>query len=681
MKKLFIIFLFLQGRAWAQIDPARITIARDSFGVPHIFAPTDPEVAYGLAWAHAEDDFANIQLLVLTGKAELGTVLGKAGARVDYVVQLLRCREIVDEQWSTLSPDFVALVRGYVEGLNAYAKAHPREVKHKKAFPFNEKEYLTSVVFSLSVFCGVDKLLPQILDGRVATIPGFQTEGSNAFAIHPSRSKSGEAFLVINAHQPLEGPAAFYEAQVQSEQGWNMLGGLFPGGCLIFHGTNENLGWAHTVNNQDKIDLFELQMNPQNSNQYKFDDQWLDLEIRKVKLKVKGIPVSINKKLYWSRYGATLKTKRGVFSIRLPANMDCRAMEEWYRMNKARNFTEFYRALSMTSLPMFNITYADRYDTIFYISNGKMPLRNPNPKYNWRGTVPGNVSATLWTRFKPITELPQYINPHSGYLFNTNHSPFLATDSADNLDKNKFDPNDGYELFPNNRSQRVNELIPGNDLISFDQLKRIKFDLQYPQQLQFPYDIDSMFLLDENEYPSLKDIISKFHQWNRKADVDSKGAAIFLLAYSYLAPKLIGSPPRKITKAEAVETYQYVQDYMIKYFGNTDQKLGDIQELVRGDEVRSAGGLPDVLAAEYTAPYKNGMRQIVQGDAYICFVRYPKTGLPIIESINAFGASNHPDSPHYKDQMPLFLQQKTKHMTLNKNEVLKNAERIYHPGK
>ena len=110
MKKLFIIFLFLQGRAWAQIDPARITIARDSFGVPHIFAPTDPEVAYGLAWAHAEDDFANIQLLVLTGKAQLGTVLGKAGARVDYVVQLLRCRELVDGQWSTLSPDFVALV-------------------------------------------------------------------------------------------------------------------------------------------------------------------------------------------------------------------------------------------------------------------------------------------------------------------------------------------------------------------------------------------------------------------------------------------------------------------------------------------------------------------------------------------------------------------------------------------
>jgi acyl-homoserine-lactone acylase len=680
MRKCLVFLLFTGFAATAQINPKNIIIARDSFGVPHIFAPTDPEVAYGLAWAHAEDDFNTLQLVVLSGKAKLGSALGKKGAQADYVANLLRCRQLVEEQWNTLSPGFVALVKGYVEGLNAYAKAHPNEIKYKKAFPFNEKEYLAATVFSISIFCGVDKALPQILSGKAATIPGFSSQGSNAFAFHSSRTTTGEAFLAINAHQPVEGPTAFYEAHLQSEQGWNMLGGLFPGGCLIFHGTNENLGWAHTVNYQDKIDVYQLQMNPANNNQYKFDDQWVELEEKKIKLHVKGIPIAIGKKIYWSKYGATVKTKQGVFAIRLPANMDCRALEEWYRMNKAKNFTEFYQALSMTSLPMFNIMYADRYDTIFYISNGKMPRRNPDPQYNWRGTLPGNTSATLWTQFKPITELPQYLNPPSGYLFNTNHSPFLATDKKYNLDGNKFDRNDGFETYQNNRSQRVTELMKGIDKIDYATFKRIKFDQQLPQQLKYPYGIDSMLNLNVNDYPFLATVISHLQQWDRKAAANSYGAAVFLLVYDYVSKKLNGSAPRLLSKAEAVETYQYVYDYMMKYFGNTNLVLGDIQKLVRGDDARPAWGLPDVLTAAYTEPYQNGLRKVISGDAYICLVRYPKNGLPIIESVNTFGASADPGSPHYKDQMTMFQNQQTKPMTLDKQQVLRTAEKIYHPG-
>ena len=671
-------FLFFFNSS-AQLNPANITIARDSFGVPHIFAPTDAEVAYGLAWAHAEDDFGTIQILVQSGKGMLGKALGKKGAEGDYVVQLLRIRKTVEEQWNTLSPDFLALIKGYVNGLNAYAKAHPDEVKYKKAFPFNEKEYMTAVVLSTSLFCGLEQVLPQILGGKVATIPNFNPQGSNAFAMNSKKTTTGESFLAINAHQPQEGPVAFYEAHLQSEQGWNMLGGLFPGGCLIFHGTNENLGWAHTVNYQDKIDVYQLEMNPANKNQYKFDGEWNNLEVNKAKLKVKGIPITIGKKIYWSKYGPTLKTEKGFFSLRVPAIMDIKALEEWYRMNKAKNFTEFYKALSMTSLPMFNIMYADRYDTIFYISNGKMPRRNPDTKYNWKSTLPGNTSTTLWTEFKPVGELPQYINPVSGYLFNTNHSPFLATDVKGNLDMKKFDKTDGYETYHNNRSQRVTELI-NDDKVDYNTFKKIKFDQQLPKDLKYTYGIDTMLNLSVTDYPAMKEVITNFQSWNRKGVADSKGAAVFLFVYDYVSKKLAGTPARQLTKAEAIETYQYVNDYMLKNFGKTDLALGDVQKLVRGDDARPAWGLPDLLTAAYTEPYKNGMRKINSGDAYICFVRYPKDGsVPIIESVNTFGASMHPDSPHYKDQMAMFQNQQTKPMTLDKKEVLRTAKKTYHP--
>lgn len=680
MNKIFFCLLLISLRGYSQINPSNITIARDSFGIPHIFAPTDPEVAYGLAWAHAEDDFETIQLMILSGKAKLGTALGKKGAEGDYVINLLRIRKTVEEQWHTLSPDFVALINGYLDGLNAYAKAHPKEIKYKKAFPINEKEYITAVVFSISLFCGIDNALPQILGGKVATLPGFNPQGSNSFAMNSKKTTTGESFLAINAHQPNTGPVAFYEAHVQSEQGWNMLGGLFPGGCLIFHGTNEYLGWAHTNNYQDKLDIYQLEINPANKNQYKFDGQWINLEKNKARLKVKGIPITIGKKIYWSKYGATLKTDKGVFSIRLPATMDIKALEEWYRMNKAKNFTEFYNAVSMMSLPMFNIMYADRYDTIFYISNGKMPRRNPDTAYRWKSTLPGNTSATLWTEFKTIKELPQYVNPPSGYMFNTNHSPFLATDPQYNLDKTKADKTDGYEMYHNNRSKRVTELLYNTGKIDYNTFRQIKFDQQLPKELQYTYGIDSMFNLNADEFPGLKNVITNFQSWDRKATANSKGAAIFIITYYYLADKLKGTPARLITKSEAVETFQYVYDHMMKNFGKTDLMLGDVEKLVRGDDVRPAWGFPDVLTPTFSEPWKNGMRIVTGGDAYICFVRYPKDGnLPIIESVNTFGASMNPDSPHFKDQMTMFQNQQTKKMTLDKKEIMKTAQKIYHP--
>jgi acyl-homoserine-lactone acylase len=359
---------------------------------------------------------------------------------------------------------------------------------------------------------------------------------------------------------------------------------------------------------------------------------------------------------------------------------DIRAMEEWYRMNKAKNFTEFYRALSMISLPMFNIVYADRFDTIFYISNARLPQRNSDTKYNWNSTLPGNTSATLWTTFKPVNQLPQYLNPPSGYLFNTNHSPFLATDDPFNLSPAKFDDNDGFTLKHNNRSKRVTELMQGIDKIDYEAFRRIKFDRQLPKQLQYEYDIDSLLNLDPGKYPDVKDIITTLQQWDRKATTDSKGAAVFLLMFYYAANNLTGKPPGQLTIDESINACRLVRNHMMKYFGRTDLALGDVQKLLRGEEARPAWGIPDVLSAAFSAPYKNGMRRVTSGDAYICFVRYPKNGLPIIESVNTFGASSNPTSPHYKDQMAMFQNQQTKKMTLDKQAVLTTAEKIYHPG-
>jgi acyl-homoserine-lactone acylase len=671
--------LFVLGANAQTINPKNIEIVRDSFGVPHIFAKTDAEVAYGLAWAHAEDDFNSLQDVVLPAKGLMGKVQGKAGAAGDYAFALFRCKEITEEKWNTLTPAFLKLINGYVQGINAYAKAHPEEVLHKKIFPITAKEYISSSVLALTAFNGADKALMAIFNNAIETDPELNKKGSNAMAVHPTKTNTGEAFLLINAHQPNTGSQAFYEAHISSEEGLNVHGGLLAGGPCILHGVNENLGWAHTVNYVDRVDLFQLEMNPANEKQYKFDNEWIHLEEKTITLHIKGIPIGVKRKIYWSKYGATMKNKQGFFSIRLGANMDIRALEQWYYMDKAKNFTEFYAAIKDQRLSMFNITYADKHDTIFYVNNGLVPVRNPAPHYKWKSTLPGNTSQTLWTGFRKFNELPQYVNPKSGYLFNTNHSSFFATATADNLSADKFPAADGWETWHNNRSIRVVDQMPVGKL-DYETFRKIKFDKQLPETLRYPYNIDTMFLLTEKEFPQYASLISNLRSWDKKGTADSKGAAVFLLSYLHLSKKLTGQAPRSITKEEAEETYAYVYEYMMKHFNRTDLALGDVQKLVRGDKDWPLWGFPDLLSPQWTSNYKDGKLKSVGGDGLIMFVRFQKNALPLIETVNMYGASAKKGNKHFDDQVELYINQKTKRMTLKKEEVYKMAEQVYHPG-
>ena len=673
------ICLYFISFAQTKIDPSKIDIVRDSFGIPHIFANTDAEVAYGLAWAYAEDDFKSLQDVILPAKGLMGKVQGKAGAAGDYAFELFRCREITEERWNLLSPEFIKLIEGYVQGVNDYASKHPGEILHKKIFPVTTKEYIASSVLAVTVFNGAGEALQRIYGNREFTVPELDKKGSNSFAVHHSKTTTGENYLLINAHQPNTGSQAFYEAHINSNEGLNVLGGLLAGGPCILHGVNENLGWAHTVNYNDRIDIFQLEMNPQNSLQYKFDGEWVNLEVKKVKLKIKGVPVTIKRNAYWSKYGATMKNKQGVFSIRLGANMRIGPLEQWYKMNKAKNFTEFYKAISTQELSMFNIMYADKHDTIYYINSGLVPIRDSSKSFNWRRTLPGNTSKTFWTNFRSMKELPQYLNPSSGFIFNTNHSSFFATGTTDNLKPPSFPKTDGWEMYHNNRSARFLELFPQTEKLSYEKFKEIKFDKQLPKKLQYPYGIDTMSLLDVNDFPEYTSLINELKNWNKSGAAESKGAAIFLLTYLHLGKLLAGQPNRQITKAEALETYSYIKNYMTTNFGRTDITLGDLQKLVRGEKDWPLGGFPDLLSPQWTVPYKDGKLKSTGGDGLIMFVRFPKQGLPIIETTNMYGASSHSGSKHFDDQVEMYLKQKTKKMTLDKKEVYKTAERIYHP--
>ena len=680
--RILLSILLVSTLSYSQINPKNIDIVRDEYGVPHIYAQTDAEVAYGLAWANAEDDFTTIQEAYLAGNAMLSNYIGLKGAAADFITQFIGSKNLIEEKIGTISEDYLAVVEGYSQGLNAYASNNPDKVLYKKLFPITPKKMLMYSQLQLFISNEGAYWAGRILNND--TQDDFLDQnltGSNVIAMNSSKTSSGETFLAINTHQPLEGPTSWYEVHLNSQEGTNIIGTMYPGTPNILIGVNEYLGWSHTVNYPDKTDVFKLRM--KNKRKYIVDEEEYELEKLKAKITIKvlGIPIKINRKYYKSIYGPTLKNKSGYYSIRTPTLFNVKALEQWWRMGKSKNFSEFYNNLKMKELPGFNIGYADKYDTIFYMSNGIIPKRAQG--YNWKGIVPGDTKKTLWTEYHNIEDLPQVIQPESGFIYNANHSPFKSTSADENPNEENYNENMGYETYDNNRSTRLIELIESYDKVSYDDFKDIKYDNSFPSKFNYNFMnisiIETLKLQAENDLFELLDIIQK---WDRKTDIDSQGAGIYGVLYYQLVRNYrdeIQKNNKIVSKEILLSALADTKAYIINNFGSIRITLGDFQKLVRGDKELPIWGLPDVITAMSSRPYKDGKHKVTQGESYIGLVRFNENG-PILESIISFGNSDNPESDHYTDQMEKYSKFQTKKMTFDKNIIYSEAKEIYNPN-
>lgn len=673
---------------FAQVNPENIDIVRDEFGVPHIYGTTDKEATFGLAWAHSEDNFKTIQETFLPAVGKLGLHSGKDGVTLDYVVQLLKCRETAEREFKNLSEEVKAVIEGYVEGINAYAAAHPDEVLVKNSFPMSVMDYLTGYNLVIHFFSDTGQTLQALFGDNVEPLKELGDEkekekaiGSNAFAISKNKTADGKTYLNVNTHQPLEGPFSWYEAHVNSDEGWNMLGSLFPGSPFPMIGSNENLGWTHTFNYPDLVDIYQLEMHPKKKNTYKIDGAWKKLEVTKAKLKLKvlGIKIGVKRAVLWSDHGPVVKNKSGYFAFRSNALENISSIDQWYQMNKSTSWSDFKSAIEIEGLPRFNVMYADREDNIYYLSSGKIPQRKDG--FDWKNVLPGNRSDLITQGYIPVDQLPQILNPANGYLFNTNNTPFNAAHPDDNLNESDFDKNIGYMERENNRSMRFVELIAQYPTLSYENFKRIKYDTQYPDSLIGLFQLNDVFALTPEDHPELKELITLIQQWDRKATIDNIGAAQWSIYYKALVKKaneydLYGA--EKIHDSVVLEVLTISQEHLLTHFGKVNITLGEQQVHVRGEKEIPISGLVDMIAAMSTEPYKNGTVKAVSGESYIMLARYSDQGVEL-ETILPYGESCDPKSEYFTDQMQCYADQVLKPMTLNKTKIYNNAVRVYHP--
>ncbi len=481
-------------------------ITRDEFGVPHIYGTTDADVAYGVARAHAEDDFSTLQDVIAMARGRYGAIAGQDGAAVDFAYHLLDARGTAERRYPLLPADTRALFEAYATGLNDYATAHPGEVKLARLFPVNGTDVAAGFALRQPFFFGLGGTIEQLVKGEElrpepgppipgAALPngaaptmtapkqasarpmplpwgeGGALSGSNAFVVAPKAS-GGPSVLISNSHQPWRGGVAWYELVVESGEGWHFAGANFPGSPYPFLGHNEHLGWTNTVNRPDMIDVYKLVLDDTGT-KYRMGERWLPLERTTVNLPVRFGPVvlPIRREIWRSAHGPVIKNARGAFAIRYGGIDRLDQLDAYYRLNKATNLAEWQVQLARMAVPSTNFLYADEAGNIAYVYNAAIPQRTAGA--NWRGVLPGDDAALIWTGTVPYATIPKYVNPTSGWLFSANNTPFLAAGRGNDLDPASVPPEMGVEFDMTNRARRAWTLLSGADRLDRAALERI----------------------------------------------------------------------------------------------------------------------------------------------------------------------------------------------------------------
>jgi acyl-homoserine-lactone acylase len=664
-----------------------VEIARDPFGVPHINGRTDADTAYGLAYAHAEDDFSTIEDVVAMTRGRYGALAGSKGAQVDYVLHLLGARETSEKRYMELSPEVRAVAEGYAAGLNYYAEKHPQEVRLSKLFPVNGQDIVTGFVLRAPFFYQLDNHIGALVEGKPQpkesaarmTPIGKDPEmnGSNAFAVAPKRMADGKTWLISNSHQPYEGQVAWYEAVTHSGEGLDMAGALFPGSPFVLLGHNRNLGWTNTVNRPDLVDVYKLVLND-TGDKYSFDGKWLPLDSKRVWLPVKFGPfkLPVPQTVYRSIHGPVIKNDRGAFAIRYAGIDSVKLVEQYYRNTKATNWDEWAKSMAIGGIPATNFIYADKTGRVAYIYNALFPDRKPG--FDYTGELPGDTSKALWTGAVGFDRYPKIVDPASGFVQNANNNPFLAAGPGSEMDPAAFSPYLGIELGITNRGLRATELLVADSSITPEELIAIKMDTVYSKQGWVGPWIASFLALDLADAPELAKAQKLLAGWDWSSDGNGAADAFAERIIRFGArPNWRGDPmpdPRKALE-EAVAEFK-------DRFGRLDPPLPEIQRLRRGNIDMPMLGGTDALRATtiWDGDQPDKMPRVRHGDSFIMLIRWDSDGQVISESIQPYGAAtNRPDSPHYTDQMKLFVAGKYKPVYFEWADAVKNAKRRYRP--
>ena len=725
MKKvalLFVLLLACATQSSAQSDDLKrweqqarnVTITRDDWGIAHVHGKSDADAVFGMIYAQAEDDFNRVETNFINAMGRLAETEGESAIWRDLRMKIFIDPADVKAKYET-SPQWLKnLMNAWADGLNFYLAKHP-EVKPRVIKRFEPWMALT---FSEGSIGGdiesINLVNLRAFYGQATpkSVPSIDTQdeleeptGSNGIAIAPSNTVGRHSLLLINPH------TSFFfrsELQMTSDEGLNAYGAATWGQFFIYQGFNERCGWMHTSSAVDQMDEY-LETIVQKNGQYfyKYGDQ--ELPVTKSVIRV---PYTTGRELsertftvYRTQHGPIVRAAadgRWV-SIRLMQE-PVKALTQSFTRTRATDYASFKQTMELHTNSSNNTIFADSSGNIAYFHGNFIPRRDP--KFDWSRPVDGSNPETDWHGLLSIDESPKLLNPASGWLYNSNNSPWSAAgpSSPKQSDYPKYVDNGvesarglhAIKVLSNKKDFTVDSLISAaydNYLTWFDSTLPLLFKAwdsmteENPLKSNTAEQVALLRKWDQRwSMASVETTIAVFWADDLQRSYGPEARRARLQLHEYMA--------RFLTGEQIMNSLANASNKLKADFGTWKKPWGEINRFQRLTDdlvhpfdddgssipVGFTSALWGSLASFGARQYKTSKKIYgTSGNSFVAVVEFGKTVRA--KAVTAGGESGDPSSRHFNDQAKRYSTGDLREVYFYPEQLKGHTEREYHPGK
>jgi acyl-homoserine lactone acylase PvdQ len=697
---------------WEQ-QARNVTIIRDDWGIAHISGKTDADAVFGAIYAQAEDDFNRVETNYLNSMGRLAEAEGEAEVWRDLRMKIFISPEAMKVQYQASPAWLKALMNAWADGLNFYLARHPqvtpRVIKHFEpwmALTFSEGsiggDIETINLNQLQFFYGQGPTPKGVAANDQSDLLA-EPSGSNGIAISPSNTVGRHALLLINPH------TSFFfrsELQMTSLEGLNAYGAVTWGQFFIYQGFNERCGWMHTSSAVDAIDEYlETVVKKGDQFFYKYGN-----EERPVTTSVIKVPYKTDKGMaertftvYRTQHGPIVRAVGDKWVSVSLMQEPVKALTQSYTRTKAQDYKAFRQTMELHADSSNNTIFADADGDIAYFHGNFVPRRDP--KFDWTKPVDGSDPATDWHGLLSVDESPLLLNPASGWLYNSNNSPWSAAGPSS---PKKTD----YPVYVDNgvesaRGLHAIRVLQNKKDFTVDSLIAAAYD-SYLTWFEKPIPAlvkawDQTPATDPLK-AKLADQIAILRAWDMRWSATSVPTSLAVFWAEDIQRKVAAEARRAGVPADEyiaskgqpeqlLKSLLAASDKLAADFGTWKTPWGDINRFQRVTDdivhpfsdagpsipVGFTSAIWGSLASFGARPYK-GSKKIygTSGNSFVAVVEFGKTVRA--RAVTAGGESGNPSSPHFNDQAKRYSTGDLRDVYFYRSQLNGHTEREYHPG-